>query len=436
MANNDGPVPMNIDDPENVGGQQQVPPANPPNPIPNVEAVLPDLLATITAVLAQNQEIIGALTNANGANPNPPAPKAVRIVDIKMEQFSGGPKDSSIMHPEQLVEFDKWYHLSLHRMRTAGLPEDQFGACLIHNLDGPARATWFARYPNTYGITQMQFYAHFCALIPHYRLFCTNKYTSAVFTKSNFIDDVDKFLAYVRFSGVMADLTQHHEVICDMFYQKLSLSFPRLIEVARTRYAVELKASDSLWNLASYAKQVARRYFLDFPESTSLDRPYGKRSYADGNAMGKGGGGKESWKEVLTKKQKRMGDMGSTMAAPRAAPRVLRASNLWPNCPSASSWPASPAATSALICRTGTTRRASLLSMSVILARRTSASALCVTCFPTIRILTISHRTKSLSTPNEGTPAPEICVPAKLSIFVSLLRLLGIFWTVMCRLMR
>ena len=224
-------------------------------------------VAELISLVAQQQATLSALMTANGANTN--ISKPVRSVDVKLDTFMGGARSTSILQADQLIEFDKWYRLSMHKMRMYNLPEPQYAACLIANLDGPARASWFAKFPEAKDISAQEFYDSFCTLIPHYKLYCTTQYTTCTFTPSTIIDDVEKFMAYVRFSGILPDINEHHEVVCDMFFQKLSQSCSHLIEVARNSYGIDLKASDSLSALAEKAKAAARRYEVDYAASIS-----------------------------------------------------------------------------------------------------------------------------------------------------------------------
>ena len=183
--------------------------------------------------------------------------------------FTGGAKSASILKADQLIAFDKWFRLSMHKMRMYNLPEEHYAACLIAHLDGPARSSWFAKYPDAKDISAQHFYDDFCTLIPHYKLYCTEAYTGCVFTPSTLVDDIETFLAYVRFSGVMPDFEVYHEVVSDMFFQKLSQSCSHLIEVARNCYGIDMKATLPLSILADNAKAAARRYVVDYPSKKS-----------------------------------------------------------------------------------------------------------------------------------------------------------------------
>jgi len=277
-----------------------------PNPVadPAPGAANADIAALIALCTQQQAALTTIFGNlSNGAQTNPTA-KVVRAVDIKLEHFSGGAKSASILHADQLIEFDKWYHMSVHRMRMYNLPEKEYAACLIANLDGPARASWFSKFPDTMHITAKQFYEDFCSLIPHYKLFCSTQYTSMVFAQASLVDDVDRFISYVRFSGTMPDLNVYHEIVCDMFYQKLSQSCAHLIQVARTTYGIDLKATDPLKLLADNVKAAARRYILDYP-TQQKDRSHSKPLADNGAGPSNIGGQKESWKTVVSRKKRK-----------------------------------------------------------------------------------------------------------------------------------
>ena len=271
--------------------------------------------ATLLEVLAQQQATLAALLGANGANNNS---KPVRAVDVKLDAFMGGARSASVLQADQLVEFDRWYRLALHKMRMYNLPEPQYAACLIAHLDGPARTSWFAKFPEAKDISAQEFYDHFCTLIPHYKLYCTTQYTACTFTPSTLVDDVEKFLAYVRFSGIMPNLNEYHEVICDLFFQKLSLSCSHLIEVARNSYGIDLKASDALSVLAENAKAAARRYIVDYPSRNTNPIKGGtvlgqaERSRADKKSARNGADSKVNSKKLkLNQRASYLKDMAS-----------------------------------------------------------------------------------------------------------------------------
>lgn len=213
----------------------------------------------ITLLGAMQAQFMEKLSNLSGAKP-------VRAVDVKLDMFSGGDKTIKVLNAEQLLPFHKWFTVSRHRMTTLGLVESRQAACLIGHLEGPAQHSWFSAYPDSEAITPDEFYTRFCALIPHYKLYCTNQYTRKTFALATLVTDVEEFVAFVRFSGIMPDLTMHHEVLCDMFFSKLSENCAHLIEVARNAYGIDLKASDSLQTLATNTCSAVRRYLQDYPQ--------------------------------------------------------------------------------------------------------------------------------------------------------------------------
>lgn len=254
MANTDAPMEV-----EEVG---EVDTNSNGNPSQTTDQASSSKFDTLLEVLASQQATLSALLAANGMSPA----KEVRSVDVRLDPFSGGDRSACVLQPDSLIEFDAWYRVSVHKMRMFNLPATRYAACLIAHLDGPARASWFAKFPEAMDISAQQFYDDFCTLIPHYKLYCTTQYTACTFTPSTLVEDVERFISYVRFSGVMPNLNEHNEVVCDMFFQKLSASCSHLIEVARNQYGIHLTASDSLSVLAENAKAAARRYAVDNPK--------------------------------------------------------------------------------------------------------------------------------------------------------------------------
>ena len=113
----------------------------------------------------------------------------------------------------------------------------------------------------------------------------------------------------------MPDMNAYHEVICDMFFQKLSHSCAHLIEVARNQYGIDLKATDSLIILADNAKAAARRYVLDYmPQNEPTKKTHGgnvagfeSKLSMSASQPGASGG----WKKVERKKRKERATSGS-----------------------------------------------------------------------------------------------------------------------------
>jgi uncharacterized membrane protein YgcG len=316
------------------------------------------------ASTAMATSVTTALQTVTGANSSP---KPVRAVDIDLDKFSGGSSSSTVVTADQLLPFDRWFRISMHRMSMYKLADGLRAACLISHLDGPAQKAWFARYENAHDITPDEFYNRFCELIPHYKLFCTESYTTMSFKPATLVQDVEDFLSYVRFSGIMQSLDLHHEVLCDMFFKKLSHSCAHLVEMARNCYGIELKSSDPLSILARNTQSAARRYLQDYPsgrptggaasagmmQQQQQQRPTpspsaskkkgangGNGHTANGNGSGSGGGsGNGNGKGANASRKRTLDDLTPAqreLATQTPTPQLLTEHN---RCPKCAYWP-------------------------------------------------------------------------------------------------
>lgn len=249
----------------NVCRNAPVVPDAPVHPAPVADPVVnANDFQTILALAQQQMQAINTLIASNGGAPLPDRAKPVRAVDVDLDKFSGGPKSAHVVHADNLLKFDRWFRMSVHRMDMYALPATQQAPCLISHLDGPAANAWFAAYPNERSMSVQQFYDHFCTLIPQCKLYCTNKYTNMAFSPSTLVEDVEDYMSYVRFSGALVDANTYHEVLCDLLYQKIARTCPRVLETARSCYGIELKATDSLQLLSQNIQAAARRYYQEY----------------------------------------------------------------------------------------------------------------------------------------------------------------------------